>query len=256
MWKDYFVYTFYKKIDDNGEPDVTKFTKNIVSIRILEDFELCYISHVNADNGNNKLLISIENYSSGAHYISPTYVALPCISGNITIGAFSTQFRPYYLPKPIFIKKGSTIALEIADTSNADNYLRMGFHGSHFIKGDKPYDDLNEGEFEIHGFSEGAITITSGDATVTSIEFDDESDFLIKQLVCHSTGTFIVNISDEYGNNWFNRPIHSGNVFGDGAYPNNLVSPKFIKRNTKLSISLQIISGGNVNIGLIGNRIN
>ncbi len=257
MWKDYFVYTFYKAIaDDNSLARTDGLNVNPISIRILEDFELYYISHTNASGGNNLINIAIENYSTGVHYISSKTVSLPCMSGNVTIGVHSNQFRPYHLLKPIFLKKGNVIVIEASDTSDADNYLRMAFHGCKLIKGDKPYDE-DVGEFEVKGFMEGEITMAVSAAAINTIEFEHGSDFLIKQLMCNSTGAFIVNISDEYGNNWFNRPIHSGNVFGDGSYPNILPCSKFIKGGTKLLISLQGISvGSSVNMSFAGNHVN
>lgn len=265
MWKDYFVYTFYKSLaEDNSVARTAGLTVNPISIRILDDFELYYISHTNANSGGNNLIdVTIENYSSGTHYITPKTVALPCISGNSVIGSHSNLFKPYILPKPVFLKKGSVLVIEASDTSDSDNYLRMAFHGCKFIKGDAPYEKNEVGEFEIKGFLEGASVanadaLNTNVATVKSIEFEQGSDFLIKQLVCNSTGTFICNITDEYGNNWFNRPIHSGNLFGDGSFPNNLLCSKYIKGGTKLLISLQNThtTYNSINIGLIGHHVN
>lgn len=254
MWKDYFVYTSYKQLSSS---DGTAIVSN--TIKMLEDFELCYISHSKTDNGSNNILIELENYSSGKNYVSQKFILLPCLSGNSLYnktGYFMNAFMPYKLPISLFLKKGTQLTVEASDTSSATNYLRMAFHGNHFIKGDKPYDKINN-NIKIYGFVDGYITLASNEGANVSVVINEDRDFLLSNLTCHATGTFSIDISNNDGKKFSNNPIHSDNLFGSGAYPNILSGIKYLKAGSELSCSIQNTSGASntINIALIGNNV-
>jgi len=178
------------------------------------------------------------------------------ISGTSLSGITSYGFVPFNWPIPYQFKLNTRVKISYADASSAPNTIYQAYHGDSILPVPpldmygQPVDYTKEQTGKLSRtpiiYESPAITPgTSVGNTASQVILIDDADFVCTAITGISTGTGFVTIRDEKrGLYWQNQKTHVQNLFGNGQFPNRLTSPRFIKRNSAISITFENLAGG------------
>jgi hypothetical protein len=137
--------------------------------------------------------------------------------------------------------------------------MRLAFHGAKIRSGAAPWQRQFRAAVPfVYGFTNGAATVAASGTSSQNIEVDIDSHFLVQKIVGIRDSAALVTIGENArGMNWMNTAIEFDNLVGNGAFPNILPAPRFIRRGSVVTVNLQNLSGlpNTINISLIGTKL-
>lgn len=179
------------------------------------------------------------------------------ISGTSLNGITAYGFAPFNWPIPYRVKGNTYMKASLADASGAPNTLYLAYHGDNVIPvapldmhGEPvDYNKEKNGKIKIMPIVYESPTITTGAAVGAvasdSIRIDDDSDFVCTRITGISTGTGFIKVEDlKRQVHWQNQKTHIQTLLGNGQFPNNLTSPRFVQKNSSLLITWENLVGG------------
>ena len=216
----------------------TVFTDNTIRIDTDANFKLQAVTFV-ATSPN--ILMKLQDGITG-RYLTKNAVDLNAVGGrSLVAGTGTNSFMPFRWTKPYILRGGSNIICQLSDYSTASNTLYLAFHGSKQKPGVSPWEYKFRAALPmIYNFRK---TIAANATGVGLIEIDLDSHFLVQSIVGFRTGAAYLTISDGKDKSWCNTSIHIDNLIGNGAFPNRLITPRFLQKGSVLSVQVQDLSG-------------
>jgi len=254
-WREYFIYGINFSSITAG--DGTLFTRDIIRMDSDSDFELQKIVAIAT---SRNLRIRIIDDSTGRFLIKQSASLRDMAGGSI--------LTPFILPRPFQILAGSTLTIEVADSSGKSNSLRLYFHGAKIRPGDPPwgvYDNVTKRivmkKYKAvlpFIYNTGVQTVSGSLSTYTRIEVDNDAHFLIQKITGFSSQAILLDFKDMPRDiSWQNIAIHHEAILGSGDFPNILFANRFIPRGSVISINVQNLSSSQATfeINLIGVKL-
>jgi len=102
------------------------------------------------------------------------------------------------------------------------------------------------------------INLNANERRDETLKIEADSDFIIEKVYAIYDGSFKVNFLDTTSNyNWFSDRIRAENFFGTPQYPNELIKPIELLRNTLIKIDIENLlnTPNNIEIAFEGYRI-
>ncbi len=178
------------------------------------------------------------------------------VSGTSLTGITNYGFLPFNWPLPYRVKGNTYMRASLADNSGAPNQLYLAYHGDNVLQvapldmHGEPVDYSKEksGKLKIEPIVYESPAITTGAAVGAEaqqvIQIDD-TDFVCTKITGISTGTGFVKIHDMKRQlHWQNQKTHVQNLFGNGQFPNNLTTPRFVQKKSPILITFENLVGG------------
>jgi len=265
MFKEYYVYgtSFPQLVAGDG----TVFLDNEIRIDTDADFEFIktmfnpITSKVRLRYRDDTMGRFLQKGSQdcrtiGGHALFSNPIGNPATPG----------FLPFIWPRPYVIPAATTFTVSASDFSGLASNFRLAFHGSKVRSGPSPWglDANKQSKFRgkipyVYGLTNtGTVTIEANGGVSVAIPTDNDSHFLVTQIVGSRTGPCTLTIKDAARDRqWMNTAIHFDNMVGNGHYPNILPSPRFVARGSVISISLNDLSGASntVELNFVGVKL-
>lgn len=277
VWREYFMYTAnftgsaaLAAGTANGAPNVQAFSDFIVSIQSDADFEFLKSMYVATDP---RAYARYRDDGSGRQLHRST-LDLRSVAGQVFIPTVPSNmegawFLPFIWPTPYVIAAGSSFAVSGADFSGATNTVRITFHGNKIRPGRPPWQVDENGDprqyrtrvaFALTLPPDGTSFSIAANATALFIgPIDLETDVLIKKISVQRTGAATIKMQDGSGRDrlWQDVAVHVDNFAGNGQFPNNLPSPRWVSRGNPITAEVADLSAATnrVRITLYGEKL-
>ena len=252
-WKEYFVYD---ATDALTAGTGVLFETNSIRIDSDADFEFLKTSF---ESTSDRVKLKYKDESAG-RYLFKGSIDIKEIAGRNTLAmGNSNAFLPFIWPKPYLVAAATLFTVESADYSGVANTMRLAFHGAKIRSGQAPWERKFRAAIPfVYGFTNGSVSVAANSTSSQNIEIDIDSHFLVQKIVGIRDGGALVSIGENArGMDWMNTAIHIDNLIGNGAFPNILPAPRFIRRGSVVTVNIQnLMAIANVvNISLIGTKL-
>lgn len=246
MFSEYYIYN--QNFTLTGGTGVL-YTMSSLLINDNADFVLKRTSHIATSNVVN---LKLKDLSTG-RFLFKTQEDLRTISGTSLNSITANGFLPYNWPIPYQINKSKQVETHISDASGIGNTVRLAFHGDAVYE-NNPYKEYNPTDKQsIMPYVYETNTIVPASALNATAEYNlqinNDADFVCTKITGLCTDVGLVEIktySTGIASYWQNIPTHTNNLFGNSQFPNMLTSPRYIKRNTSISVVFtSLIAGAN-----------
>lgn len=250
MYKEFYAYNVSKILTAGSTLAI--FEDEILRIATDYDFELHKIAYV-ATSGNVNMVIANRGREDNMITLNPLGFNIQSIAGYVSRGV-----KPYILPSPYIIKKGSKLGIDFHNYYGLANTVRLSLQGSKIIDdNDSKLLQLSQENKELGVYS-NSKTISASAKDIITIKTDNDHYFIIKQINGYTAGNCLINFIDSgTQKSWMNISTHKNNILGTGSFPNNLLAEKLIAPNTTITVEIEDISAASnlCSISFIGEKI-
>lgn len=161
-------------------------------------------------------------------------------------GSYGAAAYPNKLVDPIVLPPSSNLVLNLTDVSNNGTYtVQVSLGGyRHYDLGNPPRNMKAGARLEWYTFSASLSLSGNGGPTPVTTRIDADADFLVRKIVATSTGLFQGQVVEANSGEVWQKNFEAGQLFaGTAQFPNLLVKPRLVIRNSALLTYLQDLSG-------------
>lgn len=257
-WKEFYSYTIL--FSNLAAGSGTTFTDGEIRFDTDSDFE--FVKTMMYPN-TAKVRVSYRDDTSG-RFLQKGSQDIRTISGhaffsNPTINPTAPGFLPFIWPRPYIISAATTLTVSAADFSGIESDFRLAFHGSKIRPGEAPWSGKYRAILPyIYSLTGGTIEIPANGSISVGIPTDQDAHFVVHKMTGTRDGSCTVTIKDaSRDRQWMNSAVHFDMLIGNGTFPHNLSSPRFIARGSTIAVTLTDLSGSDntVELNFIGTKI-
>ncbi len=260
-WKEYFLYSAF--FDNLAAGNGTVFTNFEVRIDPDSDFE--FVKTIFQPT-SARVRVSYRDDTNSRHLMKGeqdirTIGGTALYSMAPVTPRLAPGFVPYVWPIPYVISGATTLTVEAADFSGLQTDFYLSFHGSKVRPGRAPWDGPFRAKvpYVYPITTTGTVSVPANGSASASIVTDKDAHFVIYKLTGSRTGACTVEIKDgARDRQWMDATaVHFDNLVGNGHFPNNLPSPRFVYRGSVITVNLTDLSGASnvVEMNFIGVKL-
>ncbi len=241
FYREYYGYHFedLSIAASAGAGTIGAFEQVVVVTDTDADFEGVEMCHIAT---SDLMAMRLQDDAYGRFMQNSTPLDLRQISGTILTGITPNGFKPYVWPDPYLVSAGNTFTIEYADSSGSVNLIRQSFHGAKLRSGKAPWDKPWRARFPFNLVD--AFTVDANDTVSRNLVVGTDAHFKISTLMAVRTGAALVTVKDgDTDKQWTNQPMHLDNMFGNGQFPHELNAPRFVRKGSVISVTVQDLSG-------------